>query len=73
MKNGLSKYIPIADAIAMLLHPYAEVVIHDILKDIIVHIANPYSKRKVGDSSYLGLNHKYSILVRLRLCHMAQI
>jgi len=56
MKNPLSKYKPIADAIAMLLHPYAEVVIHDILKDIIVHIANPYSKRRVGDSSYLGLN-----------------
>ena len=56
MKNPLSKYKPIADAIAMLLHPYAEVVIHDIVKDIIVHIANPYSKRKVGDSSCLGLD-----------------
>lgn len=40
----------------MLLHPYAEVVIHDIVKDVIVHIANPYSKRRVGDSSYLDLN-----------------
>jgi predicted transcriptional regulator YheO len=56
MKDTLSKYIPVADAIAMLLQPYAEVVIHDIIKDVIVHIANPYSKRKVGDSSYLGLN-----------------
>jgi len=56
MKNPLSKYKPIADAIAMLLHPYAEVVIHDIVKDLIVHIANPYSKRRVGDSSYLGLD-----------------
>ena len=55
MESTLSKYKPIADAIAMLLHPYAEVVIHDITKDIIVYIANPYSKRKVGDSSYLGL------------------
>jgi len=56
MKNPLSKYKPIADAVALLLHPYAEVVIHDIVKDIIVYIANPYSKRKAGDSSYLGLD-----------------
>lgn len=56
MKDTLSKYIPVADAITMLLQPYAEVVIHDIIKDVIVHIANPYSKRKVGDSSYLGLD-----------------
>jgi predicted transcriptional regulator YheO len=40
MKNTLSRYIPIADAMAKLLHPYAEVVIHDIEKDTIVHIAN---------------------------------
>ncbi len=56
MENSLSKYNPIADAIAMLLHPYAEVVIHDIEKNIIVHVANPYSKRRVGDSSYLSLD-----------------
>jgi D-arginine utilization repressor len=56
MQNPLLKYKPIADAIALLLHPYAEVVIHDIVKDIIVYIANPYSKRKAGDSSYLGLD-----------------
>jgi predicted transcriptional regulator YheO len=55
MKDTLSKYIPVADAIAMLLQPYAEVVIHDVIKDVIVHIANPFSKRRVGDSSYLGL------------------
>jgi predicted transcriptional regulator YheO len=56
MEDTLSKYKPIADAIAVLLHPYAEVVIHDIIKDSIVHIANPYSKRRVGDSSYLGFD-----------------
>ena len=55
MENTLSSYTPVADAIAKILHPYAEVVIHDIEKDIIVHIANPYSKREVGDTSYLGL------------------
>ncbi len=60
MENSLSKYNPIADAIAMLLHPYAEVVIHDIEKNIIVHVANPYSKRRVGDSSYLSLDSDQS-------------
>ena len=60
MEKTLLKYKPIADAIAMLLHPYAEVVIHDIIKDIVVHIANPYSKRRVGDSSYLGLDGEES-------------
>ncbi len=55
MKDTLSKYIPVADAFAMLLQPYAEVVIHDVTRDVIGHIANPFSKRRVGDSSYLGL------------------
>ena len=60
MQNTLLKYKPIADAVALLLHPYAEVVIHDIVKDVIVYIANPYSKRKVGDSSYLSLDGSQS-------------
>ncbi len=55
MESTLSSYTPVADAIAKIFHPYAEVVIHDIEKDNIVHIANPYSKREVGDASYLGL------------------
>ncbi len=55
MQSTLSSYKPGADAIAKLLHPYAEVVIHDIEMDTIVHIANPYSKREIGDTSYLGL------------------
>lgn len=56
MQSALSKYMPIADAIAMLMQPHAEVVIHDIRKDMIVHIANPFSQRRVGDTSYLGLD-----------------
>ena len=56
MENTLLSYKPIADAIAKLLHPYAEVVIHDIENDTIVHIANSYSRREVGDKSYLGLD-----------------
>lgn len=45
--------IPMAEAFARLLHPFAEVVIHDITKDKIEMIFNPLSKREVGDSSYL--------------------
>ena len=60
MENTLSSYKPIADAIVKLLHPYAEVVIHDIERDTIVHIANPYSRREVGDKSYLGLDREDS-------------
>ena len=63
MGNTLSSYKPVADAIAKLLHPYAEVVIHDIERDTIVHIANPYSKREVGDASYLGLDSDLSDFV----------
>jgi D-arginine utilization repressor len=55
MNTTLSGYIPVADAIAKLLLPYAEVVIHDIEKDTIVHIANPCSRRVAGDKSHLGL------------------
>ena len=53
MAKKLSIYIPIADAIATLFHPHAEVVIHDIEEDTIFYIANPYSGRKVGDPSNL--------------------
>jgi len=53
MNHLLSRFIPIADAIAKLLHPFAEVVIHDLNKDRIVHVANPYSGRKIGDPSLL--------------------
>jgi len=57
MDTKFSNYKPIADAVAKLLHPYAEVVIHDIQKDTIVYIANPYSRREIGDKSYLGLDN----------------
>ncbi len=53
MKNELKNAIPMAEAFARLLHPFAEVVIHDLEKDQIAAIYNPFSKRKVGDSSFL--------------------
>jgi predicted transcriptional regulator YheO len=50
----LSLYFPIAEAVAALLHPHAEVVIHDMANDRIVRIWNAFSKRKPGDLSYIG-------------------
>lgn len=43
-----------ARAIEKLLHPFAEVVIHDIKKNTIIEIYNNFSKRQKGDPSFLG-------------------
>ncbi len=51
--NLSQRYGPVADAIAALLHPHAEVVVHDLAADRIVHISNPYSRRRVGDRSLI--------------------
>lgn len=53
MKKLFKPYIPIAEAFERLMHPFAEVVMHDLVQDKIVAIYNPLSKREVGDSSYL--------------------
>jgi len=58
MAHRLSQFTPIADAIVKLFHPYAEVVLHDIIDDTIAYIANPFSGRAVGDVSYLGIGPK---------------
>jgi D-arginine utilization repressor len=42
------------DAVVALLHPYAEVVLHDVKRDRIAAIWNPFSGRKVGDPALLG-------------------
>jgi len=52
MNSKFKEYQPVAEAFAKLLHPFAEVVIHDLAKDCIVAIYNPISKREVGDPSY---------------------
>jgi D-arginine utilization repressor len=49
----LGAYDSIAEAITALLHPHAEVVIHDVVNDRIVGIWNAFSKRTVGDPSNL--------------------
>jgi D-arginine utilization repressor len=45
---------PTCAAIAALLYPNAEVVVHDVAADRIVAIWNPFSGRKVGDPALLG-------------------
>jgi len=54
LPHPLAAHFPVAEAMAALLHPHAEVVIHDIAMDRIVRIWNAFSKRKPGSPSYLG-------------------
>lgn len=49
----LVRYYATADAIAELLRPHAEVVVHDARTGRIAHIANAFSKRVVGDLSLI--------------------
>lgn len=53
MKKSIKNSLSFAEAFAKILHPFAEVVVHDIAKDQIQAIFNPLSKREVGDHSYL--------------------
>ncbi|WP_175650335.1 helix-turn-helix transcriptional regulator [Pseudomonas sp. Marseille-P9899] len=49
----LDNYKTIADCIATLLFPHAEVIVHDLHSQTVVHIANNFSKRTLGDDSAL--------------------
>jgi D-arginine utilization repressor len=49
----LTRYAPIADGIAALFFPYAEVVIHDLHDQTVLYLANNLSKREIGDDSAL--------------------
>ena len=53
MQMQLKQYFPIAQAMAALLHPFGEVVIHDVKRGRIAAIFNNLSKRKAGDDSLL--------------------
>ncbi|CNH60257.1 helix-turn-helix transcriptional regulator [Yersinia pekkanenii] len=50
----LSRYQPIADAIATLFSPHAEVAIHDLASQTLVYIANNYSQRELGENANLS-------------------
>ena len=45
---------PFAEAVSALLGPNVEIVIHDLRTESVAHICNPFSKREVGDPSYLN-------------------
>ncbi|MBS0975775.1 helix-turn-helix transcriptional regulator [Serratia rubidaea] len=49
----LTRYHAIADAIALLFTPYAEVAIHDLASQKLVYIANNRSQRELGEDSNL--------------------
>jgi len=51
MRKSIKAFLPTAEAIQRLLHPHAEVVVHDIKQNKIVAIYHSFSKRRVGDSS----------------------
>lgn len=55
MRCELDKYHPVAEAVAALLRPHAEVVIHDLETGQIHHIVNPLSRRQVGTNSMTEL------------------
>ncbi|QHA87235.1 helix-turn-helix transcriptional regulator [Serratia rhizosphaerae] len=50
----LNRYHAIADAIALLFTPYAEVAIHDLASQKLVYIANNRSQRELGEDSNLN-------------------
>ncbi|CCO25072.1 helix-turn-helix transcriptional regulator [Maridesulfovibrio hydrothermalis] len=50
----LKPFIPVVNAVSALLHPHAEVVIHDLETNKIFHITNSFSRRKAGDQSLLS-------------------
>lgn len=49
----LQRHAHVADAIAALFFPYAEVVIHDLATQTVAHLANNLSRREIGDDSGL--------------------
>ena len=53
MDKNIQTYKNIADGIAKLLHPHAEVVIHDVETQKVIHLANNISKREIGSPSLL--------------------
>lgn len=53
MTPDLRPFVAIADAIALVLRPRAEVVLHDLATGTIAHIAHGWSKRRVGEPSLI--------------------
>jgi predicted transcriptional regulator YheO len=49
----LEPHLAVCEAVVALLHPFAEVAVHDVRRGRIVGIWNPISERKVGDRSLI--------------------
>jgi predicted transcriptional regulator YheO len=56
----LEPHLSVCEAIATLLAPYAEVVVHDLRRGRVVGLWSPISKRKVGDPSLDSEMPQYS-------------
>jgi predicted transcriptional regulator YheO len=58
VQDGLDQRVtmwsPVCQAVALLLGPYAEVVLHDAGRDQVLAIWNPMTRRAPGDPSLLG-------------------
>ncbi|MCP3804520.1 PAS domain-containing protein [Allokutzneria sp. A3M-2-11 16] len=54
MDDRVERYGPACAAIAALLSPHAEVVLHDPDEDVVLAVWNPFSGREAGDPSLLG-------------------
>jgi predicted transcriptional regulator YheO len=52
--DPFKQFFPIGEAIATLLHPYAEVVLHDLRTGRIVRVWNSFTERQAGDLSNLN-------------------
>jgi predicted transcriptional regulator YheO len=61
MSDALQAYVPVADAIALVLRPHVEVVVHDLASGAVRHIANPISRRQAGESSLTELEDVASL------------
>ncbi|WP_329190057.1 PAS domain-containing protein [Actinacidiphila glaucinigra] len=48
------QWAPVCQALALLLSPYAQVVLHDVADDRVLGIWNPMTRRTAGDPSLLG-------------------
>lgn len=56
-RSSLESYFSVADALAALFSPWIEAVVHDLERDTVAHIANPFSPREAGDPSDLKQIH----------------
>lgn len=54
MRPEIKHFLTTAQAIEALLHPFAEVVLHDLQTNCVVLILNSFSHRQIGDDSLLN-------------------